>query len=60
MKTLERLILYLLKLEVRQAESPAVCIQTVNDAVLYMLHRALSHLEEPGAYVTRVIITASD
>lgn len=28
----------------------------VNDAVLYMLHRALAHLEETGAYV-RIMFT---
>ena len=55
MKTLERLLLHLLRLEVKDTLDPLQFAYKehigVDDAVLYMLHRALSHLEEPGAYV---------
>ena len=55
MKTLEQLILRLLKLEPKDNLDPLQFAYRqhngVNDAVLYMLHHALSRLEEPGAYV---------
>ncbi|CAJ1079927.1 hypothetical protein NFI96_007151 [Xyrichtys novacula] len=55
MKTLEQLILRLLRSEVKdKLDSLQFTYKEhigVDDAVLYMLHRVLSHLEEPGVYV---------
>ena len=55
MKTLERLILRLLTVEVKEKLDPLQFAYKqhigVNDAVLYMIHHALAHLEETGAYV---------
>ncbi|CAJ1071343.1 hypothetical protein L3Q82_007879 [Xyrichtys novacula] len=54
METLERLILHHLRSEVRdKLDSLQFTYKEhigVDDAVLYMLHRDLSHLEEPGLY----------
>ncbi len=55
MKTLERLLLRHLRPQVEHAQDKLQFAYRENigveDAVLYMLHRAQSHLDEPGGYV---------
>lgn len=55
MKTLEQMLLCILKLKVKDKLNPVQFAYKehigADDAVLYMLHRAFSHLEESCAYV---------
>lgn len=55
MKTLEQMLLCILKLKVKDKLNPLQFTYKehigADDAVLYMLHCALSHLEESCAYV---------